>query len=290
MPIFETTVQTNLDGRNASEQFGSSFKFFSSVAAGSQAIFEWQRLLADIYLPILVNRIELYSITVSPVVVPGTRKKTRNDHVTHYIEDRGTHVLAAGVDPAILNVCAEFVKYSTAGTAGTMQLRGVMSEDELKSNIGGAPVNSNALRADPANLRFRTFATSLFQHVGTLPGGRLILPGPSRKPNGDIPTLGEWEGSARTVAKVQFDRFTVRSLQRANKSIESKVTALLRSMINRLRSAYNNALQDSDFNAGAIPPTTLATLRELGHDIFVRFSASERLRVKVEPVIKAFIV
>jgi hypothetical protein len=287
--LFNVDLSYSLDGRIGIQQFTTGFLMSASVAAGAQALYEWAPSHMNLYKPLFDTRIEIYSLTIAPAVVPGTRKRTRNDHMTRYFSERGTHEAAANVDPALLTVTAQFFKYATAGTAGAMYIRGVLTEDELKSDRNAAPINQNQPTSGAANQRFVNFAAAFLNNVQTLGNGRVVLPGPRLTPTGAIPSLATYEAETRQVRKVEFDGFRELQLRKATTSIESKTTDLLRSMISKLRTVYNDALQDAGNNAAAIPAEITTQLNQLGHVIFLKFTPAERLKVKTEPVILAYI-
>jgi hypothetical protein len=278
-----------LDGRRAGAHFTNRIEFISSLEPGSQELYDFTKVYADLETPCLDSRFEIYAVTISPMVVPGTRKKVRNDHIIKYFNKPGTHLLAANIDPALLTVGAQFFKYATKGTAGEIFMRGVLSEDELKSTREGEADNANLPLADAVNDRFRTYAAGLVPAFQALGGGKLIMPGIAKKPDGTPVTMPVYEASCRTIAKVEFDGFTERQIHKRTRSIEAKGIDLMRSMARQLVSDYNDALQDADNAPGAIPQTTLTDLNEKGHLIFSKFNASERQKLRLAPYIKAFI-
>jgi hypothetical protein len=288
--LFTLSLAYYLEGRKATQKFTSKALIRSQVAPGAEQILDWAPSYVNLFKPVFNTSMELYSLTVSPIAVPGTRKRTRNDHVIYYAETNGTHELPAGVDPALLTVTAQFVKLATQGTAGMLFLRGVINEDELKSDAGGEPLNQNADIDAAPNARFRTFAAALPGVIATLGQGMLIMPGPRLTATGGVPSTAVYEASARDVGKVLFDGFTEVQLRKKPKSIESKVRGVLKTMINHLRTAYLDALQLANGVENAIPAATRATLLELGHVIFLKFTPAERLSVRTEPQILAFII
>ncbi len=287
--LFSASLAYSLDGRISVQRFTSEILFTSTVAPGAQAIYDWMPSNVALYKPLFDSRIEIYSLTVSPVVVPGTRKKERNNHVTRYFSEMGTHPVAAGVDPALLTVTAQFFKYATMGTAGALYLRGVLTEDELKSDRNAQPQNANQEVDGAANARFAAFGAALPGNYSNLGGGKIVLPGPRLTTTGGIPTLAAYEASVREVKKVEFDGFRELQLRKATSSIESKTKALLKAMIQKLRTLYYDALSDAGNNPGQIPAEITARLNEMGRVIFTKFTAAERLGVKVEPVILGYI-
>jgi hypothetical protein len=287
--LYNVNLTTALDGRISSEAFSNDIMISSNVAPGAQAIYTWLEGYKDLFKPLFDSRMQIYSATVSPMAVPGTYKRTRNDHVTRYFDEFGTHGVGDEIDPALLTVSAQFFKYATMGTAGAMFIRGVLTEDELKSNNNADPVNQNQGDDGPANARFVTFGSAITPYVNQLGAGRIVLPGPKVTAQGVPLTLAQYEAGARTVAKVEFDGFVQRQLHKATTTIAGKTKQLLRSMVAQLRTAYNTALADADFVAANIPAETTATLNELGRLIYTKFSAAERLALKTEPVLKAYI-
>jgi hypothetical protein len=287
--IYTLSSVKTLDGRMAGGHFTNRILFISSLEPGAQTLYEFTELYKNLEAPLLDSRLEIYTVTISPTTIPGTRKKTRNDHIVRYFQNPGTHALAAGVDPALLTTGAQFFKYATKGTPGEIFMRGVLSELELRSTDGGDPNNSDLPLNDAINNRFRTYAANLPGLFSSLAGGRLVMPGVSRNADGSIPTLAQYEATCRIVAKVEFDGFAQRQIHKQTRSIDSKSLDLMRSMGAQLLTSYNDALQDANNVVGAIPSGTTADLREKGRLIYNKFTAAERQKLRIPPYVKAYI-
>jgi hypothetical protein len=287
--LFTLTSVKSLEGRLAGGHFTNRILFASSLAPGAQQLYDFANRYAILEAPVLSSKLEIYTITISPIAVPGTRKRERNNHVTRYINEIGGHAVGANVDPGLLTVGAIFYKYATMGTAGEIFMRGVLSEDELKSNPGGEPNNANALDDDALNARFRTYANGLVPLFGSLPGGRMVMPGVAKNPDGTIPTMAQYEATARQIAKVEFDGFGERQIHKATRTIEAKGLELMRSKGKRLQTAYNDALQAANNVPGNIPQETREDLADLGREIYRQFTIAERQKLNLPSYVKTYI-
>jgi hypothetical protein len=275
----------SLDGRIASEKFTTRMLFHTTAAPSDEAIYKLGDDFVNLVKPLLASRVEIYATTISPIAAPGEAKRTRNDHITRYFDQPGTYALAAGKDPALLEVCAQFFKYSTRGTAGEILIRGVLSEDDLQSDKAAGPENVN----DAANARFEAFGAPTLALFRALGGKGLVMPGPKFTDKGVPIPLAAYDASARQVMKVEFDGFTQRQVKKSTESIEGKTIDLMHAMVNKLRRQYNLALKDADFVAGAIAAENQKDLNDLGHDIFVKFNAAERQKINAPTFVKAYI-
>ena len=287
--LYKLGLATTFDGNVTGDLFSSEIMIRTNVDVEDEAMLTWMRGLDAIYQPVFVDRMYLYTFTMTPIEVPGRRKKTTNDFVTHYCQKFGTHPMADGVDPAMYTVSALFVKLAVPGTSGTFELRGVLTEAELKSDNQGNPVNSNSAQDSEANERFRTFALALFNHIKTLPGGEAVMPGRKRNAEGGVNTLANYESTARRVGKFVFDGFVQRDLNKQTKSIDAKELELAKAKYSRLRTQYDNALSLADGVAGNIPPDALTEIKAFGKDLFDTSSPSNRLKLKIRAPYSAYV-
>ena len=289
MALCQLQITTALDGDLKGHKFTTSTLWRGNVVPLAPTIKPWLKSLIPILQPVFLSRVLIYSLTLTPIAAPERHKKVRGDHTTEYANAFGTHGTGEEVDPGILVTSAIFIKNVDGGHAGTMELRGTLTEAELRSNNDGLPVNSDQNEAGAANLRFRTFATQFFGAMDNLGGGKIVMPGPKKKADGTLVTLADYERNARIVTDIEFDGFVIRQLSKTTVSLEQAENNLCRAKVNQLRSKYNNALDDANFVESAIPADLMAELRDLGHEIFRQFSASVRQRCNIDVNLRAFI-
>lgn len=283
--LVKTTMRYLHGGRIAQGAFTTAMLIRTTAEPERASVKAFHDGLVARVKPLLNAEFQIYSVTTSPVAVPGQAKKTRNDHWIDYYSDAGTNAQAADVDIALLSTSAEFFKYPTRGTAGSLYLRGTLTEAQLKSDDQGAP----DVEAANWRVRYETFATNLPVEVAKIPGGKLVMPGPSVGEDEEPVTPAAYEASAREVERVEFERIVERQVSKPQRSTAAKRIDVLNDEIKFLRRSVSIAKRDAEGEAGGIPAPVTAELNALGHAIFLQYTASERQHVRIEKALKTYI-
>ncbi len=273
-----------VDGVAAKNSFGNRILY---EARDAHTVAERRTLanqFASIVLGFMSSGAGIYTVTISPAVAPGSTTKDRTSHVTVYIEDNeGKRAMPAGKSIAPLQICADFFKEAGQGNGGNMFFRGVLNETEVDTDeTGSLQKPTGALLNQLENAA--TALKALFENQG---GRGLVMPGRQTDDNGAFVSLQNWTESARNVDDLFFEGFVFRQTDKNPKSIELEERGLLRRRITQLVKAY------ADFKKfapnGVIELENEQTLYQLGEEIFVKHSATDRNRAKVPTFVKKYI-
>jgi hypothetical protein len=281
--LFYATTRLTLNGLVAKEGYGNRILY---EARDEHTPAERKALnvqLAAILKTILSSGVGIYTITNSPANAPGTTTKDRTLHKTSYIEERGARVLPAGASIAPLEICADFFKEASNGNGGNIFVRGVISEDEIDTNEAGAlqkPVGALLETFDAAATNLK----ALFERQG---GRGLVLPGRMQNDDGSFIDLATWTTSARNVDDLFFEGLVFRQTSKTSRSIEQDDRELLKRRVRVLTKSFNEFKKFSP--GGIIAGADEATLYELGEEIYLKHSATDRARAKVPTFIKKYI-
>lgn len=279
------STRYSLDGKAANRNFTTTLLFHTADVIDDRRGYDLGLEYVTLIRPILIKRVGIYSTTLSTLPAPGKRKIDRRDHITRYYDDLGTGGGPVTDDPAILSVCAEFFKYTFRGPAGSILIRGTLTEVMLRSDDAGNPIEEGA----SPYTRFVTFADGLLSLFNGLGGKGLVMPGPKKDDKGEWIPQGSYENSAREIQKIKFDGFIERDLTNTQRSLDAKSLNLIRGRIRYMESIYNDALAAADGDKNAIPAEIRADLTELGKEVFSKHSAQERQKAKAPLTIKSYI-
>lgn len=281
--IYDINIKYALNGDIKRNGCNTGFQVQTSAQPGSTEIKAFLDKTGNDFLPLLHKNMQVYTVTATPLGVPGTANPNRGKHKTHYIEKMGTHPSTIeGNDPALLDVCAVFYKEAGFGNVGELLIRGALNEEEQQTDDSNNPITT-----ETSKTRFTGWATALKLEIEKLPGGKFVMLGPSTDTDGVPLTLATWETGVRPVEDWYFGDFIARQRSKTIVSIESSRIQVMQREVKRLITAHNKAKQLA--GTADLDPETIEDFKEMGEQIWSSYTPSERLRIKAPVAVKTYI-